>query len=96
MASALTLRCQNTAPVRRGYFALHDVLFTMKIVCIIRATLDSDRHWIPLELGTGSIGWAPKRFEGTAGNKVPHILRPQDTEEHWQSVDPQCTSPAVA
>ena len=24
------------------------------------------------------------------------ILRPQDTGEHWQSGDPQCTSPAVA
>ena len=30
------------------------------------------------------------------GNKVPRILRPQNTGEHWQSGDPQCTSPAVA
>ena len=36
----------------------------MKIAYVNRATLDSKRHWTPLDLGTGSIVWAPKRLRG--------------------------------
>ena len=38
----------------------------------------------------------PNASEGTVGNKVPNIFRSHNTEEHQQSEDPQCTSPAVA
>ena len=31
---------------------------------ISRATLDSERHWTPLDLEAGSIVWALKRFGG--------------------------------
>ena len=41
------------------FVMLDDVSFTMKIVYISRATLDSERHWTPLDLGMGSIAWAP-------------------------------------
>ena len=34
------------------------------IAYISRATLDSERHWIPLNLGAGSIAWALKRLRG--------------------------------
>ena len=34
------------------------------IVYISRATLDSERHWTPLDLEAGSIVWALKRFGG--------------------------------
>ena len=43
---------------------LDDVSFTMK-----SRTLDSERHWIPLDLGTGSIIWAPKRLRGYCGEQ---------------------------
>ena len=45
-----------------GTVTLNDVLFTMKIAYISRATLDSERHWTPLDLGTGRIAWVPKRL----------------------------------
>ena len=48
---------------------LDDVLFTMKIAHISRATLDSERHWIPLELGTASIIWTPKHLRGYFGEQ---------------------------
>ena len=47
-----------------GTLTLDDVLFTMKIAYISRATLDSERHWTPLDLWTGSIVWVPKRLRG--------------------------------
>ena len=47
-----------------GTVTLDDVSFTMKTAYISRATLDSERHWTPLDLGTGSIVWAPKRLRG--------------------------------
>ena len=47
-----------------GTVTLDDVSFTMKIAYISRAKLDSERHWTPLDLGTGSIAWAPKRLRG--------------------------------
>ena len=50
-----------------GTMTLDDVSFNMKIACISRATLDSERHWAPVDLGTGSIGWAPKRLRGYCG-----------------------------
>ena len=34
------------------------------IAYIIRATLDSERHWTPLDLEAGSIVWALKRLHG--------------------------------
>ena len=34
------------------------------IAYISRATLDSERHWTPLDLEAGSIVWALKRFGG--------------------------------
>ena len=53
------------------------------VAYISRATLDSERRWIPLDLGTGSIVWAPKRLRGYFGEQIPHILRPQGTGEQW-------------
>ena len=38
---------------------------SMKTIAYIsRATLDSDRHWTPLDLEAGSIVWAHKRLRG--------------------------------
>ena len=34
------------------------------IAYISRATLDSERHWTPLDLEAGSIVWALKRLRG--------------------------------
>ena len=34
------------------------------IAYIRRATLGSERHWTPLDLPAGSIGWALKRLRG--------------------------------
>ena len=48
----------------RGTVALDDVSFTMKIAYIVRATLNSERHWISLNIGTGSIVWTPKHLRG--------------------------------
>ena len=53
----------------RGTVTLDDVLFTMKIAYISRATLDSESHWTPLDLGTGSIVWAPKRLRRYCGEQ---------------------------
>ena len=39
----------------------------MKIAYISRTTLDSEKHWDPLDLETGSICWAPKRLRGYFG-----------------------------
>ena len=41
----------------------------MKTACISRATLDSERHRTPLELGTGSIVWASKHLRGCCGEQ---------------------------
>ena len=38
-----------------GTVTLENVSFTMKIAYISRAARDSERHWSPLDLGTGSI-----------------------------------------
>ena len=48
---------------------LNDVSFTVKISYISRATLDSERHWTPLDLGTGNIVWAPKRLRWYCGEQ---------------------------
>ena len=48
---------------------LGDASFTMKIAYISRATLDSEKHWTPLDLGTGSIVWAPKHLRGYCGEQ---------------------------
>ena len=48
---------------------LDNVSFTLKIAYISRATLDSERRWTPLDLGTGSIVWAPKRLRGYGGEQ---------------------------
>ena len=34
------------------------------IAYISRSTLDSEKHWTPLDLKAGSILWAPKRLRG--------------------------------
>ena len=53
-----------------GTVTLDDVPFTMRIPCISRATLDSERHWTPLYLETGSsIVWAPKYLRGYCGEQ---------------------------
>ena len=52
-----------------GTVTLDDVSFTMKIAYISRAKLDSERHWTPLDLGTASIVWAPKRLRGYCGER---------------------------
>ncbi|MEP2272374.1 MAG: ribonuclease H family protein, partial [Marinobacter sp.] len=42
------------------------------IAYISRATLDSERHWTPLDLEAGSIVWAIKRLRGYLwGTKFP-------------------------
>ena len=48
---------------------LDNVSFTMKIAYISRATLDSEKRWTPLDLGTGSVVWAPKRLRGYCGEQ---------------------------
>ena len=67
---------------------LDDVSFTMKIAYISRAMPDSERHWTPLDLKPAALFGLPNASEGTVENKVPHILRPQDVGEHWQSGEP--------
>ena len=52
-----------------GAVTLDDVSFATKIAYISRATLDSERHWTPLDLGTGTIVWAPKRLRGSCGEQ---------------------------
>ena len=42
---------------------------TIKIACIGRATLDSERHWTPLDLETRSVVWAPKRLQRYFGEQ---------------------------
>ena len=53
----------------KGTVTLDDVSFTMKIAYISRATLDSERHWTPLDLGTGSIVWPRKRLRVYCGEQ---------------------------
>ena len=75
---------------------LDDVLFTMKIAYISRATLDSEKHWTPLDLGTGSIVQASKRLQeycGEQSSAYPPATRHKRSLAKW---GPQCTSPAVA
>ena len=48
---------------------MNDVSFTDNITYISRATLDSEGHWTPLDLETGSIVWAPKRLRGYFGEQ---------------------------
>ena len=59
------------------------------ITYISRATLDSERHWTPLDLEAGSIVWALKLLRGYLwGTKFPHILRPQDIGKNRHSGEP--------
>ena len=53
---------------------LDDVSFTMKIDYISRTTLDSERHWTPLDLGIGNIVWAPKHLRGYCGEQSSAYL----------------------
>ena len=79
-----------------GTVTLNDVSFTIKIAYISQLTLDSERPWTALDLETGRVVLStqtPPRMY--FGNKVPPILPPHGTGEHWQSGDPQCTSPAI-
>ena len=66
---------------------LDDVSFTMKTAHISRATLDSERHWTPLGLGTGSIVWAPKRLRGYCGEQsssYPAATRHRRALAKWE------------
>ena len=53
----------------KGTVTLDDVVFTIKIAYNSRATLDSEWHWTPLDLGTGKNVWAPKRLRGYCGEQ---------------------------
>ena len=52
-----------------GAAMLDDVSFTPSVAYISQATLDSERHWTPLEIGTGNIGLTPKRVGGYCGEQ---------------------------
>ena len=53
------------------------------IAYISLATLDSERHWTPLDLEAGSIGWALKHLRGVPlGNNILHVLGPQGIGKH--------------
>ena len=47
---------------------LDDVPFTMTIAYISRATLESERHWTPLDFGTSTV-WAPRHLQGYCGEQ---------------------------
>ena len=67
---------------------LDDVSLTMKIAYISRATLDSERHWTPLDLGTGGIVWAPKSLRGYCGEQssaYPPATRHRRALAKWGS-----------
>ena len=67
------------------------------IAYVSRATLNSERHWTPLDLEAGSIVWAIKRLRGyTMGYEVSHFFGPQDSGKYRESWTPQCASPEVA
>ena len=62
----------------KGIVTLDEVLFTLKITYISRATLDSERHWTPPDFGTGSIVWASKHLRGYCGEQ--HSAYPPATK----------------
>ena len=62
LAPAPTLRCQNTASVSSGVLGRWTTFRSLSKSRI--ATLDSERHWTPLDLETCSIFWALKRLRG--------------------------------
>ena len=67
------------------------------IAYISRATLDSERHWTPLDLEAGIIVWALKRLRGyLLGDHVSHIFRPQSSRKNRQSGKPYRPSPEMA
>ena len=84
-----------------GTVTLDDVSFTMKIAYISRATLDSERHWTPLNLGPGSIVWASKRLRGYCGEQSsahPPATRHRRALTKWgpsmhESSGSLCSSP---
>ena len=47
-----------------GTVTLDDISFAMLIAYISRATLDSERHWTFIDLGTGNFVWVPTRLRG--------------------------------
>ena len=57
------------------------------IAYIRRATLDSERHWTPLDLEAGSMGSQTPSWL-YLGHQVPNILRPQSSGKHRQSGEP--------
>ena len=73
VGSAPALRVQEPRNLVRaatgGTVTLDDVLFNKKMAYISRATLDSERHWTPQDLGTGSIAWVPKHLRGYRGEQ---------------------------
>ena len=51
------------------------------IAYINHATLDSERHWIPLDLEAGRIVWAIKRFRGDLWDTKFRIFSDHKTTE---------------
>ena len=79
-----------------GTVTLDDVSYTVNIAYISRATLDSERHWTPLDLETGSVVWVPIFLRGYFGEQ--NSAYPSATGHRrasWQSGG-LCTSPTVA
>ena len=51
------------------------------IAYITRVTLDSERHWTPLDLEAGSIVWAIKRLRDYLWGRKLRIFSDQNTLE---------------
>ncbi|CAB1100714.1 unnamed protein product [Ectocarpus sp. CCAP 1310/34] len=56
------------------------------IVFISRATLDSERHWTPLDLEAGSIVWCIKRLRGYLWGTKCRIITDHKSLEHFAKV----------
>ena len=56
------------------------------IVFISRATLDSERHWTPLDLEAGSIVWCIKRLRGYLWGTKFRIFTDHKSLEHFAKV----------
>ncbi|CAB1104650.1 unnamed protein product [Ectocarpus sp. CCAP 1310/34] len=56
------------------------------IVFISRATLDSERHWTPLDLEAGSIVWSIKRLRGYLWGTKFRIFTDHKSLEHFAKV----------
>ncbi|CAB1107618.1 unnamed protein product [Ectocarpus sp. CCAP 1310/34] len=57
------------------------------IVSISRATLDSERYWIPFDLEAGSIVWSIKRLGGYLWGTKFRIFAAHKSLEHFAKVE---------